>query len=171
MLWIGLSATSCLLGLHRLSAVWLVLWIYLLVFFRSPARKISTEPGAFVAPADGKVTDITELDTAEFIDGPAVRIGIFLNVFNVHVNRWPADGVVAYLRYREGQKVNAMRPDAGQVNESNAIGLRDTVIGKALVRQVAGLIARRIVSEARLDQPAVRGPDLRHDQVSAVEPN
>jgi phosphatidylserine decarboxylase len=157
MLWIGLSAASCLLGLHWLSAVWLVLWIYLLVFFRSPARRIPTEAGVFVAPADGKVTDITELDTAEFIDEPAVRIGIFLNVFNVHVNRWPADGVVAYMRYREGRKVNAMRPDAGQVNESNALGLRDTPIGKVLVRQVAGLIARRIVSEAKLDQRAVRG--------------
>ncbi|MDD4888921.1 MAG: phosphatidylserine decarboxylase [Phycisphaerae bacterium] len=155
--WIGLSALSCLLGAHWLSWAWLVLWVYLLWFFRSPNRRIPAGPGLFVAPADGKVTDITDLDTCEYLDAPAVRIGIFLNVFSVHVNRAPAQGVVDYVRYQPGRKVNAMRPDAGQVNEAHAIGLRDTCIGKLLVRQVAGLIARRIVSEAKLGDKLARG--------------
>lgn len=157
MLWVGLSAASCMLGLHWLSVLWLVLFLYVLWFFRSPKRRIAGEPGALVAPADGKISDITDLDTAEYIDAPAVRIGIFMNVFSVHVNRSPADGVVDYIRYRRGQRVNAMRPDAGQVNESNALGLRDTVAGKLLVRQIAGLIARRIVCDARMDEPLARG--------------
>lgn len=157
LLWIGLSAASCFMHWHWLSIVWTVLWLYVLLFFRDPRRRIPTEAGAFVSPADGKVTDVTELDGFEYIDGPAVRIGIFMNVFSVHVNRSPADGVVDYKRYRAGRKVNAMRADAGQVNESCTLGLRDTAVGRIVVRQIAGLIARRIVCEPRLGDHLTRG--------------
>lgn len=159
--WVGLSALSCVLGPHWLSAVWTVLWLYLLWFFRSPPRRISADPDVLVAPADGKVTDITELDTCEYIDGPALRIGIFLNVFSVHVNRAPAAGVVDYIRHQPGRKVNAARPDAGQINEATTIGLKDSLMGKLVVRQVAGLIARRIVADCtlgdRLDKGQIYG--------------
>jgi phosphatidylserine decarboxylase len=153
----GMSVASWLARLPWLIAAWAVLFLYVLWFFRSPRRNIPAEAGLLVAPADGKITDITDLDTAEYLNAPAVRIGIFMNIFNVHVNRSPADGVVDYIRYRRGRKVNAMRPDAGQVNECNAIGLRGTAAGKVLVRQIAGLIARRIVCEPRLDRRLARG--------------
>ncbi len=156
-LWLGLSAASCLIGWHWLSAAWFVLWVCVLAFFRNPGRRIPGGPGILVAPADGKITDITDLETAEFIDAPAVRIGIFLSIFDVHLNRSPAGGVVDYVRYQPGRKVNAMRADAGLLNESNAIGLRDTEVGRVLVRQVAGLIARRIVCDVREGEAVRRG--------------
>ncbi len=157
--WLGLSALSCWLipfGWIISSALTLV-WVWLLAFFRNPTRTIPTGPGLLVAPADGVVTDVTDLDTVEYLDGPAVRIGIFLNVFNVHVNRAPCDGVVDYLNYQRGRKLNAMRPDAGDVNESQAIGLRDTSTGKLLVRQICGLIARRIVCDVKEGDALQRG--------------
>lgn len=149
VLWLGLSAACCTLVPHGwiASIALTLIWVWLLAFFRDPPRTIPTGPGLLIAPADGKITDITELETAEYIDGPAIRIGIFLNVFNVHINRAPCDGVVEYLHYQRGRKLNAMNPDAATVNESQAIGLRDTDAGKLLVRQICGLIARRIVCD------------------------
>ncbi|MCG3178777.1 MAG: Phosphatidylserine decarboxylase proenzyme [Phycisphaerae bacterium] len=158
--WLGLSALSCLFIPFgwTLSILWSLLWLWLVAFFRNPPRTIPRGPGLLVAPADGKITDITELEGSEFLNCPAVRIGIFLNVFNVHINRSPAAGTVDYVNYKPGLKVNAMRADAGEVNESCAVGLRDTEVGcPLLVRQIAGLIARRIVCDTKVGQPLERG--------------
>jgi phosphatidylserine decarboxylase len=122
-------------------------WLYVLSFFRDPPRRIPTEPNIFVAPADGRITDITELDTVEFLDEPALRVGIFLSVLNCHVNRSPCAGKVEYVQYKAGSFLDARSVDATHRNECNAVGLvcpqwNNTRI---LVRQIAGKIARRIV--------------------------
>lgn len=122
--------------------------IFLFAFFRDPERRISSEQHALVAPADGRISDITELAHDELIGGPAVRIGIFLSVFNVHVNRAPCDGRVIDVIYRKGKFINAMRHgEASNQNESNTLVLAEPHGNEPVivVKQIVGLIARRIV--------------------------
>ncbi|MEQ8766341.1 MAG: phosphatidylserine decarboxylase family protein [Planctomycetota bacterium] len=134
---------------------------FVLNFFRDPDRPISSEPGVLVSPADGKVTDITRLPDGEYVGGPAIRVGIFLNVFNVHVNRVPCAGRVDYLRHREGKFLDARDPNCATENERQDLGLiaegPDGQPMKVLVRQIAGLIARRIVCPVTVGQELGRG--------------
>jgi phosphatidylserine decarboxylase len=119
----------------------LLLAAFFLWFFRDPERQIPALPGAVVSPGDGKVTDIS-LVTAG--GTPRNRISIFLSVFDVHVNRSPIAGVIRDVRYQRGKFLNAMSPHSAEENEQNIVtveGERGTVIFK----QIAGLIARRIV--------------------------
>jgi len=123
-------------------------WLWLIAFFRDPNRPLPADPNAILSPADGTVSDITTIDHDPLLGGPAVRVGIFLSVFNVHVNRSPCDGVVVTTQYRPGKFINAMRHDeASAQNESNTIVITDVETKKpvAVVRQIVGLIARRIV--------------------------
>ena len=122
--------------------------IWLFAFFRDPNRKIPADQHALVSPADGKVSDITEIEHDELLGGPAVRVGIFLSVFNVHVNRSPCDGKVVSVVYKKGKFVNAMKHgEASGQNESNTIVLAEPTGGRniVVVKQIVGLIARRIV--------------------------
>ena len=122
-------------------------------FFRDPERKIPTEPGAIVSPADGKVTSVGQIG----LNGRRVnRVSIFLNVFNVHVNRTPIGGVITHVEYRKGKFVNAMGDDSSEQNEQNIVtveGEGQTVIFK----QIAGLIARRIVFTKKVGDHVSRG--------------
>ena len=134
----------------------------LVLFFRNPRRVIPSERGLLVSPADGTVVDIAEVEEPEFIRGPAVRIGIFLSIFSVHVNRAPCSGRVEHVRYRPGKFLDARNPRAGQENESQAIGiLRDDAGGppgvRVLVPQISGAIARRIICPLEEGQPVSRG--------------
>jgi phosphatidylserine decarboxylase len=122
--------------------------VFLLAFFRDPDRPVPAGDRVFVSPADGTVSDITEVAHDELLGGPAVRIGIFLSVFNVHVNRSPCGGRVLQTRYAKGKFINAMRHDqASSQNESNTIVLTNPAGDRpvAVVKQIVGLIARRIV--------------------------
>src|ERR1700722_2514513 len=122
--------------------------IFLFSFFRDPDRPLPPDPNSVVSPADGMVSDITELDHDDLLGGPAVRIGIFLSVFNVHVNRSPLDAKVIDTRYKKGKFINALHHnEASTQNESNTILLADpkTNAPIAVVKQIVGLIARRIV--------------------------
>jgi phosphatidylserine decarboxylase len=116
-------------------------------FFRDPQRQIPNETGVIVAPADGTVVDVTPLDHYDFIGGPAVRIGIFLSIFNVHINRAPCDGKVIETFYKPGEFLNAMRADSAERNESMWIGLEtlNWPPRRFAVRQISGMFARRIV--------------------------
>ena len=107
-----------------------------------------------VAPADGKVVEITKLPHDEFIGGPAVRIGIFLSIFNVHLNRAPAESRVIALRYSPGRFLNAMNPESSLRNENTWIALEDQSPRRSrlIVRQISGAIARRIVCDLRPGQ-------------------
>ena len=133
---------------------------FLFAFFRDPERAIPVEQHAIVSPADGVVSDITQLAHDDDLQGPGVRIGIFLSVFNVHVNRSPCDGRVLAVRYKTGKFINALRHDqASDENESNTIVLGEPTSGRptAVVKQIVGLIARRIVCTAKIEQTVRRG--------------
>jgi phosphatidylserine decarboxylase len=127
-------------------ALWVPIAIWVIAFFRDPVR--SGERGALlvVAPADGKVVDVRVLDEPDFFGGPAQRICIFMNVFDCHVNRYPADGTVAYRHYVAGKFLHAAHEKSSLENEQSSVGL-ETGRGRMLIRQIAGLIARRIVTD------------------------
>ncbi|MGC4004889.1 MAG: phosphatidylserine decarboxylase [Pirellulales bacterium] len=124
----------------------LIVW-----FFRDPPRRVPIEAGLIVAPADGKVVEITPLAHHEFVGGPAVRIGIFLSIFNVHINRAPVKLRVIKLHYSPGKFLNALDPESALLNENLWIGLEEEAAPhrKMVVRQISGLIARRIVCDVR----------------------
>jgi phosphatidylserine decarboxylase len=143
-----------------LALLVLPLLIFLFAFFRDPNRGVPTEQHAMVSPADGTVSDITELPHDEWLGGPAIRIGIFLSVFNVHVNRSPCDGKVAKVEYKKGKFINAMKHDeASTDNESNTVLLVDREEGQpiAVVKQIVGLIARRIIFPLQVGDSVSRG--------------
>jgi phosphatidylserine decarboxylase len=133
---------------------------FLFAFFRDPERAITSDPAAMVSPADGTISDIIELAHDDLLGGPAIRIGIFLSVFNVHINRSPCDGRVLETRYKKGKFINALHHNqASAENESNTLILADPSDGRpvAVVRQIVGLIARRIVCTAGQGEPVRRG--------------
>ncbi|MCE9546012.1 MAG: phosphatidylserine decarboxylase [Planctomycetia bacterium] len=134
-----------------IGVVPLVVLLWLIYFFRDPHRPLPTGPGLLVAPADGKVVEIVKLAHDEFIGGPAVRIGIFLSIFNVHINRAPCASRVLELRYSKGAFLNALNPESALRNENMWIGLEDAAVPqrRMVVRQIAGAIARRIVCRLR----------------------
>jgi len=120
--------------------------VFCLWFFRDPERSIPPYNDIIVSPADGKVIEVMPYETEE---GIYTKISIFMNVFNVHVNRMPIGGTILEVEHRPGKFLPADRPDASYENEQNLI-LIDTVYGKILVKQVAGLIARRTVCYANV---------------------
>ncbi len=130
-----------------------LLALFFLWFFRDPERAIPDSAGAVVSPADGKVTDVSSI----LMDGvQRTRISIFLNVFDVHVNRSPLAGVIREVRYQKGKYLNAMNPASAELNEQNAVtveGDGQTVIFK----QIAGLLARRIVFNKKIGDRVKRG--------------
>ncbi|MEX0675841.1 MAG: phosphatidylserine decarboxylase [Pirellulales bacterium] len=136
-----------------------VMLCFVLYFFRDPPRRVPGEKGLLVSPADGTVVEVTPLEHEAFIGGPAVRIGIFLSVFNVHVNRAPAASRVIRLRYQPGEFKNAMNPASAIRNENLWIGLEEESppFRRLVVRQIAGLLARRIVCSLRSGQCVARG--------------
>jgi len=127
-----------------------VLLVWVLSFFRDPERKVPTEKNVLVAPADGTVTDVERLEDCEYMQGAVVKIGIFLSVLNVHINRAPCAAVVEEVRYKKGRFRDARHKESSIVNESNDLVMKrveepnDTMV----VRQISGAIARRIVCEA-----------------------
>ena len=127
-----------------------LVWLWVLSFFRDPARKATFGPGDLCAPADGTVMEVAELADYPPIGGPAIRIGIFMSLFNVHVNRAPCSGTVRSLSYRAGEFLDARHPESGRRNESNTLTVDPDppMPGPIEVRQVAGLVARRIVCRA-----------------------
>ncbi len=128
------------------AVVWILLAIWVVAFFRDPERAWSRGERLVLAPADGEVVSILETEEPAFLAGRAVRISIFMNVFDCHVNRYPTDGTVAYRYYNPGTFGHAGAEKASLSNEQSSVGL-DTPRGKVLIRQIAGLVARRIVTD------------------------
>jgi phosphatidylserine decarboxylase len=137
-------------ALAAAEAVLFAVFVWMLMFFRDPRREIPLDETALLSPADGTITDISETEVPE-LGGRALRIGMFLSIFNVHINRMPCSVRVESIQYKKGKFKNAMSPESGRVNESNDIlAVRLSGSGdKLLVRQVSGAIARHIVCEAR----------------------
>lgn len=129
-----------------------------LAFYRDFPRPIPAEPGIMVAPADGKVSEITRIDHYQPFNGPALKLGIFLSVLDVHVNRMPCDGTVQWTRYEEGLFLDARHPDCSEKNQSHTMALADDA-GKttAVVKQIVGAIARRIIAPVTVGEKLPRG--------------
>lgn len=138
------------LAMITVEAVLLVVLGWVLAFFRDPERKILCDELTLVSPADGVVSDIGVVDDERFEGGKAFRVGIFLNIFNVHVNRMPCGVRVEGVEYKKGKFKNAMDPESAKVNESNSVTMvrLEKPFDKLIVRQISGAIARRIVCEA-----------------------
>jgi phosphatidylserine decarboxylase len=136
-----------------------IVLILVVYFFRSPPRPVPQEPGLLVAPCDGTVAEVTRLEHDDYIGGPAVRIGIFLSIFNVHINRSPARARVIEFRYSPGEFLNALNPESLIRNENLWIAMEeeDQPHRPLVVRQIAGLIARRIVCQLRPGEAVDRG--------------
>ncbi len=154
---VALFVAALLIGLFTIPAlavIPLLLAAFFLWFFRDPERKIPAMPGAIVSCADGKVTDVSVIT----VDGkPHTRISIFLNVFNVHVNRSPISGMITNLEYKKGKFQNAMGAASAENNEQNIC----TVLGDdgrtVVFKQIAGLLARRIVFTYKVGDRVERG--------------
>ena len=156
-----LAALTIVTAYHAWYLAWLpaVPLCLIVWFFRDPPRRVPPQPGLLVSPADGKVTEVTRIEHDEFIGGPAVRIGIFLSIFNVHINRVPSDCRVIALRYSRGKFLNALNPQSALRNENIWIGLEEDSPPhrRIVVRPIAGAIARRIVCALRPGDVLARG--------------
>ncbi len=136
-----------------LSAVPLLLALFFMWFFRDPSRKVPHQPGLIVSPADGKVEDAEWIETSS---GSRVRVSIFLSVFDVHVNRVPVGGTVSLVEYREGAFLNALNAESAVHNEQTLITI-DAGDYSVSFKQIAGLLARRIICDLREGDRVVRG--------------
>lgn len=128
------------------AIVWIALAVWVVAFFRDPERSGQRGDRFILAPADGKVVSILETDEPAFFRSRSVRLSIFMNVFDCHVNRYPADGTVGYRHYNRGRFGHAAAEKSSLDNEQSSVGLT-TTRGKVLLRQIAGLVARRIVTD------------------------
>lgn len=159
---VGLALAARLLGggwRYAVPGLWLPVAVWMPVFFRDPARSGPRGDHLVLAPADGRVVSLTVVEEPEFIEGPAQRISIFMNVLDVHVNRYPVSGTVAWRAHRPGRFINASFDKASADNERMSLGIR-APRGPVLVRQIAGLVARRIVTDGRPGDPATQGERL-----------
>ncbi len=136
-----------------LTAIPVLLAAFFLWFFRDPSRKVPQGAGLIVSPGDGTVKEAEWIETTA---GSKLRVTIFLNVFNVHVNRVPIGGVVTLVDYREGHFVNAMKPESAVLNEQTMIAIADGDHSVSF-KQIAGLLARRIVCNLRPGEQVQRG--------------
>ncbi|MCL2648264.1 MAG: phosphatidylserine decarboxylase [Phycisphaerales bacterium] len=143
-----------------LVAIFAILTIACLAFYRDFHRTIPSEPNVMVAPADGKVTEISTIEHYEPFHGPALKVSIFLSILDVHVNRSPCDGQVLWTRYEEGLFLDARHPDCSEKNQSHTICLGEAAPQKrpiAVVKQIVGAIARRIIAPVTIGETLTRG--------------
>jgi phosphatidylserine decarboxylase len=158
---IGLFATSTLIH----ATFWIpviavaLVWFEILYFFRDPERTIPTDADALLSPADGTITDIGEVEAPGFPGDRAFRIGIFLSIFNVHVNRLPRSGRVVAVRYFPGAFLDARHPECPARNEQLWLDLEESDSGRPIrIKQISGAVARRIVCWLK-PQETVRAGD------------
>ena len=156
VLGLGAMAYMAAQGQVYLGMAALVPGFFVLYFFRDPPRRITTDPREIVSPADGLVVDIARLENTPYYDGRCTRISIFLSIFNVHVNRMPDDAAITRMECREGAYKNAMSAESSEVNEANTLWL-DTPHGPMTLRQIAGLVARRIVCVPEVGETLKKG--------------
>jgi phosphatidylserine decarboxylase len=137
-----------------------VLYIFILFFFRLPVRYLEPDPGLIYAPADGKVVVIEETVEKEYFRDVRLQISIFMSPFNMHSNRYPVSGIVKYVRYHPGNYLVAWHPKSSELNERSSIVIETEGGEEILIRQIAGAVARRIVTYAKKDQIVTQGDEL-----------
>jgi phosphatidylserine decarboxylase len=138
----------------------LILYVFLLFFFRLPTRYLEPDPGLIYAPADGKVVVIEEMDEMEYFRDKRLQVSIFMSPFNMHSNRYPVSGCIKYVEYHPGHKMVAWHPKSSELNERSTIVIETGNGTEILVRQIAGAVARRIITYARENQVVKQGDEL-----------
>ena len=121
------------------------LWVFLLSFFRDPERPCPGSEQEVLSPADGTIAEVSEVDDPPYLDEPALKIGIFMSIFNCHVNRAPTAGTVRYVKSRQGAYHDARRPESATENTRTEVGLERTDGSRVVVNLIVGAVARRIV--------------------------
>jgi len=134
-----------------------IIFLFTIYFFRDPTRTIPNGDNLILSPADGTVIEISDVTEDTFIKEPSVKVAIFLSVFNVHINRAPCTGKITLLDYRKGKFLVASEQEASRQNERTSIGIITPNSLKILVRQIAGIIAQRIVCDLRMNQQVEKG--------------
>jgi phosphatidylserine decarboxylase len=142
-----------------LMIILLIFFILVLQFFRDPKRKTNLNDDHIIAPADGKVVVIEEVEENEYFKDKRRQISIFMSPLNVHVTRYPVSGLVKYSQYHPGKYLVAWHPKSSSDNERTTIVVDNSSIGEILYRQIAGAVARRIVNYAKKDQKVIQGED------------
>ncbi len=149
------ALTYCFLGKYP-AIIPAVLMAFFTFFFRSPSRNVPTDKSVIVSPADGKVMSVSEVEDDDFVKGPCRKVTIFLSVFDVHVNRSPIDGEIKFQQYTCGRFHPAYKNTVGFENERHMLGIDNGKI-RVTVTQIAGILARRIVSWVSLNDSLTRG--------------
>lgn len=146
-------------GLASMFTAWawpavIIVWVWVVAFFRDPAREIARRADILYAPADGRITEVVELDHHDLIRGPCHRVRIFMGLFSTHINRMPCAASVRSIEFRPGKFVSATKPKSAKLNESNTLILAPQApfAGPMMLRQIAGIVARTIVCHARVGQ-------------------
>lgn len=138
----------------------LLLYLFILFFFRLPVRHLEPNHGLIYSPADGKVVVIEETEEKEYFKDTRLQVSIFMSPFNVHSNRYPVSGKIRYVSYNKGKNIVAWHPKSSDLNERSSIVI-ETADGKEiLVRQIAGAVARRIVTYSKMGQEVKQGDEL-----------
>ncbi len=137
-----------------------MLFIFLLFFFRLPTRSLETDPGLIYAPADGKVVVIEETMENEYFKDMRLQVSIFMSPFNMHSNRYPVSGKVQYVCYHSGHYMVAWHPKSSELNERSTIVIKTDEGVEVMVRQIAGAVARRIVTYAKENLDVHQGDEL-----------
>lgn len=138
----------------------LLMYVFILFFFRLPSRDLEPDPGLVYAPADGKVVVIEETMEKEYFKDTRLQISIFMSPFNMHSNKYPVSGNIKYVCYHPGHYFVAWHPKSSELNERSSVVIETESGAEILIRQVAGAVARRIVTYAKENQHVTQGDEL-----------
>jgi len=144
---------------YGVQVVALAVLVLILQFFRNPKRAVQFNLNEIIAPVDGKVVVIEEVEEKEYFQGKRKQVSIFMSPLNVHVTRYPVSGVIQYSKYHPGKYLVAWHPKASEENERTTIVIKTPKFGDILYRQIAGALARRIVNYAKKGDKAIQGAD------------
>lgn len=134
--------------------------VFILRFFRNPGRTGSYKPGEVYSPADGKVVVVEETTEDEYFKDKRIQVSIFMSVWNVHINWFPLNGVLSYYKYHPGKFLLARHPKSSTLNERNTLVVRNDSGTEILIRQIAGIVARRIISYAKTGKTVAAGDEM-----------
>lgn len=147
--------------LAGLIIIGVMIFVWSITFFRVPTkRKITHEENAVVSSADGEIVAIEEVEEKEYFHDKRIQVSVFMSAYDVHVNWFPMDGVVSYVKYHPGKKMFAINPKSSELNERNSVAVRDEKGREVLFRQVAGIMARRIVCNVKEGDKAEVGKEF-----------
>ena len=144
---------------YGVQGVVLATLVLILQFFRNPKRVVQFNLNEIIAPVDGKVVVIEEVEEKEYFQGKRKQVSVFMSPLNVHVTRYPVSGVIQYSKYHPGKYLVAWHPKASEENERTTIVIKTPKFGDILYRQIAGALARRIVNYAKKGDKAIQGAD------------